>query len=100
MSGAPRTWRWRIASATAATLSRSRVAKSSGSARWSTMRTEPEGDQAMAWTGIGHEPNAECGVRNAEFQGEFEASQRVRTQQIHSALHIPHSALSVYHSPP
>src|SRR5438094_644840 len=44
--GAPRTWSVRIASATASAVSRSRSIRASGSARWSTMRTAPEGDLA------------------------------------------------------
>src|SRR5438445_49484 len=50
MSGAPRTWSVRIASATASPLSRSRSIRASGRARWSTMRTAPDGLQAIDCT--------------------------------------------------
>src|SRR5438093_1150552 len=66
ISGAPRTWRVRMASATASTLSRSRSMHASGSARWSMMRTAPVGDQAMAWTvmDLNITRNVERGTRN------------------------------------
>src|SRR5438093_529068 len=66
ISGAPRTWRVRTASATASTLSRSRSMHASGSARWSTMRTAPEGLQAMAWTGMAANLPRGPQVRNAD----------------------------------
>src|SRR2546422_11070171 len=56
MSGAPRRCSVRIASATASPLSRSHSIFASGSARWSTIRTAPDGLQAMAWTLMGIKP--------------------------------------------
>src|SRR5947199_5159271 len=69
ISGAPRTWRVRMASATASTLSRARSMHASGSARWSTMRTAPEGLQAMAWTGMAANLPRGPQLRNADADG-------------------------------
>src|SRR6266581_6133697 len=88
MSGAPRTCSVRIASATASPVSRSRSIFVSGSARWSTIRTAPDGLQAMAWTGI---DNAECGVRNAECKWKVGPRVDARAAIPHSAFRIPHS---------
>src|SRR5213083_632246 len=54
------------------------------------MRTAPEGDQAMAWTLMGHEPNAECGMRNRWGGFEPTGALRPRCDTPHSAFHIQH----------
>src|SRR6266498_3448404 len=54
------------------------------------MRTAPDGDQAMACTLMGHEPNAECGMRNRWAGFEPTGALRPRRDTPHSAFHIPH----------
>src|SRR5713101_3210054 len=87
MSGAPRSCSVRIASATASPLSRSRSIFASGSARWSTIRTAPDGLQAMAWTGMAMR-NVECGMRSVNGRSARESSARDAIP--HSAFRIPH----------
>src|SRR6266699_2099033 len=92
MSGAPRTCSVRIASATASPVSRSRSIFVSGSARWSTIRTAPEGLQAMAWTGMGKNL-----MRNAErgTAMEVRSAGRSSTYIPHSEFRIPHSRVRI-----
>src|SRR5207253_11089795 len=70
ISGAPRTCSVRIASATASPLSRSRSIRASGRARWSTMRTAPDGLQAIACTLMARNitRNVERGTRNTRAE--------------------------------